>query len=107
MSELQQINIHLPTIVERIVSHFQSLQIILFGSYGTGTATKHSDIDLLVVFPEVEHSVNQAIAVRQILVTSPEEIREYGHLVGTILKSALKEGKVIYEQEDSLDINHG
>lgn len=41
------------TIVKRIVERFQPLRIVLFGSHARGEAGKWSDVDLLVVLPEV------------------------------------------------------
>jgi len=93
---------------DRIVEHFQPLQIILFGSHARGEATAHSDIDLLVVFPELSSKREMAISIRGVLadlpvakdivVTTPAEIEEYGDLVGRVLRPALREGQVLYEQ---------
>jgi predicted nucleotidyltransferase len=95
---------------DRIVEHFQPLKIILFGSHARGEATAHSDIDLLVVFPELEHPREMTISIlgslgdlpiaKDIVVTTPAEIAEYGDLVGRVLRPALREGKVIYEQAE-------
>lgn len=94
--------------VDRIVEGFHPLQIILFGSYARGDATAHSDIDLLVVFPELSSKREMAISIRGVLadlpvakdivVTTPAEIEEYGDLVGRVLRPALREGQVLYEQ---------
>lgn len=98
-------------ITHRIVEHFHPLQIILFGSHARREADRNSDIDLLVVFPEVSSKRQLTIAIRDVLVdlpvakdivvTTPQEIAEYGHLVGTVLKPALAEGKLIYEQTEN------
>lgn len=95
---------------DRIVEQFQPLKIILFGSHARGEATAHSDIDLLVVFPELEHQREMTISIlgalgdlpiaKDIIVTTPAEIAEYGDLVGRILRPALREGKVIYERAE-------
>ena len=100
---------------DRIVEQFQPLKIILFGSHARGEATAHSDIDLLVVFPEVafpelEHQREMVISIlgalgdlpvaKDIVVTTPAEIAEYGDLVGRVLRPALREGKVIYERAE-------
>ena len=39
-------------LTDRIVQNFQPIRLILFGSYARGEANPHSDIDLLVVFPQ-------------------------------------------------------
>jgi predicted nucleotidyltransferase len=92
----------------QIVHHFKPVQVILFGSQARGDANPLSDVDLLVVLPEVTDRRRAAIEIRRalagfpvakdIIVTTPDEIRKRGNLVGTILRSALKEGRVIYER---------
>ena len=39
-------------------------------------------------------------ARKDIIVTTPDEIACRGDLVGTVLRPALREGKVIYEQDE-------
>jgi predicted nucleotidyltransferase len=94
------------TMIDRIVQDFHPLRIILFGSHARGDTRPDSDIDLLVVFPQVANKRLAAVAIRRILadlpvckdvvVTTPEEITRRGNLVGTILRPALREGKVLY-----------
>lgn len=96
------------TMVDRIVGAFQPSRIILFGSHARGTATEWSDVDLLVILPNVPDKRNAAIEIRRVLgdlpvckdivVATPEEVARRGHLVGTVLRSALREGKVLYER---------
>jgi predicted nucleotidyltransferase len=93
---------------ERIVRDYDPAKIILFGSHARGEAGLESDIDLLVVLPEVANKRQAAVAIRRILrdlpvpkdivVTTPEEIARRGDLVGTVLRPALREGKVLYER---------
>lgn len=90
----------------RIVSGFQPERIILFGSYARGDANEQSDIDLLVVMPDGTDRRKAAIAIMEVLhdvrfpkdviVTTPDRIARYGHLVGTILRPALRDGKELY-----------
>jgi len=40
------------TICDRIVNNFHPQKIILFGSHSKGTATKNSDLDLLVIIDD-------------------------------------------------------
>jgi predicted nucleotidyltransferase len=98
----------LPTIIERIVRNFHPLRIILFGSYARDEAGPNSDIDLLVVLSGVTDKRQAAIDIRRalvdlpvskdIIVTTPDEIAHRGHLVGAVLRPALREGKVLYER---------
>jgi len=93
---------------ERIVQQFDPLRIILFGSQARGDAGPWSDVDLLVVLPEVANKREAAVAVRRalgsftvskdIIVTTPDEIERRGDLVGPVLRPALREGKVLYER---------
>jgi len=65
-------------------------------------------MDILVVMPEAPNKRSMAIEIRQvpsdvplckdILVTTPDEIERRGHLVGTVLRPALWEGKALYER---------
>lgn len=83
-------------------------RVILFGSQARGTGTEYSDVDFLVVLSSAKNKREAAIQIRRalagfpvakdILVTTPEEIARGGNLVGSVLRSALREGKVIYER---------
>jgi len=94
--------------IRRIVRNFDPLRIILFGSHARSEAGSESDIDLLVVLPDVTDKRRAAIEIRRVLtdlpvskdiiVTSPAEIARRGDLVGTVLRPALREGKVLYER---------
>jgi predicted nucleotidyltransferase len=104
----------LPTIVDRLVAQFAPLQIILFGSYARGTAHSVSDLDVLVVMPDepggVRHrevtvamlrALSDLPVAKDVVVTTPEEIASRGQLVGTVLREALQEGKLLYERPSS------
>ena len=98
----------IPTMVDRIVEGFQPARIVLFGSHARGTATEWSDVDLLVVFPEVIDKRDTAVEIRRalgdlpvckdIVIATPEEVTRRGQLAGTVLRSALREGRVVYER---------
>jgi predicted nucleotidyltransferase len=95
--------------VKKIARKFDPDKIILFGSYARGEVTRDSDIDLLVIMPvagskrhkaaEIGKAIGAVGIPKDILVFTPEDVVQYGHLVGTILKPALKEGKVLYERK--------
>jgi predicted nucleotidyltransferase len=96
------------TMVERIAARFQPLRIVLFGSRARGQATALSDVDLLVVLPEVANKRHAAVEVLRalgdlavaadVVVTTPEELARRGQVNGDVLRAALREGKVVYEQ---------
>ena len=82
------------------------LRVLVFGSYARGEAEPGSDLDLLVVLPEVERRRDAAVALRRaladlpvpkdVVVTSAAEAeRRRGspwHVVGL----ALREGREVY-----------
>ena len=94
--------------VRRITDRFAPLRVILFGSRARGTARFDSDIDLLVILPQVENSRKAAVEIRRaladmpvgkdIIVSTPAEVSRFGDFVGHILRSALQEGVVLYER---------
>ena len=57
----------IPTMVDRIVEGFQPARIVLFGSHARGTATEWSDVDLLVILPNVSDKRDTAIEIRRTL----------------------------------------
>ncbi len=82
-------------------------KIILFGSYARGTPDERSDVDLLVIEKEVKdrHAelvrllrvVAELDAPIEVIVVSSKDVEEWGHLPGTVLRPALREGKVLYD----------
>lgn len=98
----------LPSMVERVVERFDPLKVILFGSLARGEANYDSDVDLLVVFEHVrlENKRNLTVDIGRaivgvpadVVVTDVGEIERRGHIVGTVLRPALREGKILYER---------
>jgi predicted nucleotidyltransferase len=95
--------------VRRIAERFHPEQIILFGSHAKGTAGPDSDVDLLVVMRGVEGrrrktataidiALKDAALPKDIIVVTPEDVARQRDLVGTIIRPALREGKVLYER---------
>ena len=98
----------LQEIIRRVVEVAHPERIILFGSAARGDMDSNSDVDLLVI-KQVKGSkrkerVKIGIALqgmgvaKDIVVATPEEVDRFGHLVGTVLYPALREGKVLYER---------
>ena len=96
------------TMVDRIVGRFHPARVVLFGSRARGAAGPRSDVDLLVVMPngtdrhqaavEMHLLLGDMTVPKDIVVTTPDEIARRGHIVGTVLRSALREGKVMHGQ---------
>lgn len=102
------VQVVLAAMVERIVAGFKPERVILFGSNARGTAGADSDVDLIVVMPAIESRRKIRLAIREavsgmglskdILVYTPEEMEQYRHLTGSLVRSAWREGKVLYER---------
>ena len=90
----------------RIAEHFQPERIVLFGSWARGEQTPDSDVDLLVIMPQVEDRRALRVAMRRlvngmglpkdIIVLSSDEFETKRKIPGTIAYPADKEGKVLY-----------
>ena len=94
---------------ERIVRDFDPLQIILFGSQARGNADRNSDIDLLVVFSELRDKRKTALDIlralsdlpvaKDILVSTPEELELHRTRIGSVLRYAQQEGKILCRKD--------
>jgi len=93
--------------VRRILSVSSPSRIILFGSQARGDADAGSDIDLMVIEPNVDRPAWEAARLYRaigwvgigvdVLVYSDAEFARRSVVPGTVLHQALKEGKVVYE----------
>ena len=101
------------TMVDRLVSEFRPKRIILFGSRARGDAGAGSDVDLLVVVPDLTDTNEAALQMRSclsglsvakdILVTTPAEIAYRGHVTGSVLHAALREGRVVHDGDGVIE----
>lgn len=82
-------------------------RVILFGSHARGEADADSDVDFLVIEPEVENRYAEMVRLREVLrpllipvdvlVVSQENFDYWRDTPNTVYHRAAKEGKV-YEQ---------
>jgi len=97
----------LKEVTRRIVALANPRRVVLFGSAARGRMSKDSDFDMLVVVKAPVHRRRMAqkiyrglhgvgIAV-DIVVATEADLQKYGSRAGTVLKPALKEGRVLYE----------
>jgi predicted nucleotidyltransferase len=79
-------------------------KVILFGSHARGQAGEHSDLDFLVIEPVVEDVVHESVRLHRalqrdvyadVIVRSEESVREWRDVYGTVINSALREGREI------------
>ncbi len=92
--------------VDRLVERFDPDQIILFGSQARGTAGPGSDVDLLVIMPvsgskrarqlELRIALHDIAVPKDIILATPDEVARRRDIVGTIIRPALREGRVLY-----------
>jgi predicted nucleotidyltransferase len=78
-------------------------RVILFGSHARGDAGEHSDLDFLVIEPEVENAARESVRLRHtldgmlvaadVIVVSEEKAAEWRDVYGTVIHAALDEGR--------------
>jgi predicted nucleotidyltransferase len=98
----------LDDIVRRIVSELHPEQIILFGSYGYGSPTEDSDVDLLVVMETSSRPADRYLAVSRlirprpfpldILVKTPAEIARALETGDFFIREIVTRGQTLYER---------
>lgn len=82
--------------------------VILFGSHARGEAGQHSDVDFLVIEDDVSDQIEEYVRLRKailgldaavdILVVSRAHVAERGDVPGSVIRTALREGKVLVER---------
>jgi uncharacterized protein len=106
MATMQQID----AFSQQIGKEYHPSQVVLFGSYARGIATKDSDVDLLVVMPFEGRSVDKSVEIRlkmnppfplDLLVRTPEVVRRRIEMGDSFLRDILRDGKVLYEAHDA------
>lgn len=95
--------------VRTVVTGFNPEMVVLFGSYARGEAGPNSDVDLLVVMDvkqtrrRAATEIDRALAGRSLpldlIVVTPEDVRQRRHSVGTIIAPALDEGRILYQRD--------
>ena len=93
--------------VELLIEAAHPEKIILFGSQALGSTTQDSDVDLLIVLPHVDDRHAEMVRLDRVLaplrvpidvlVYTPRDLEQWGHVVGHVLHEALTEGIVLHE----------
>jgi predicted nucleotidyltransferase len=104
----KNIKSYIQDLCAQIVRLANPRRIILFGSYAYGKPTADSDVDLLVVASFEGHPWDQAAKLRaqlqtpmpvDLLVRTPEYVRERIKMGDFFMKEITTKGKVIYEAD--------
>jgi predicted nucleotidyltransferase len=98
----------LNTILTRLVENLDVVTVILFGSYVSGKPTKDSDLDLLIIVNTKERGIKRYAMVSELLeprkipmdiiVKTPEELKDRTRMFDPFIRNILKTGKVLYEK---------
>ena len=93
-------------VTRRILETVQPQRVLLFGSGARGQFTRDSDLDVLVIVRGPVHRRRLAQKIYRnlrgvgapvdIVVATEEDVLQYGDKLGTILRPALMEGRVLY-----------
>jgi len=96
-------------VVRRIVEAAQPDKIILFGSRARGDARPDSDIDILVIQDSTEPGYRRDAALYlalaglnapvDVITYTPEEVRDWSAVPQAFITTAVREGKVVYENK--------
>lgn len=106
MTTLQQIQEY----AQRLGEEFSPQRVILFGSYAYGQPTLDSDVDLLVITPLDRDAVAKSVEIQlklrppfplELLVRSPEKVRERLEIGDGFMLEILTKGKTLYEANDA------
>lgn len=93
-------------VVRLLVADGRPSRIILFGSHARGEASEDSDVDLMVVLPEIRGRLTETNRMLRllrplrvpvdVLVSTDEQLEEWGGVPGTVQYEVMHEGRTIY-----------
>ncbi|HTZ62686.1 MAG TPA: nucleotidyltransferase domain-containing protein [Solirubrobacteraceae bacterium] len=89
----------------RLAAAAPQAQVFLCGSHARGNAGPDSDLDFLVVEPTVDDPVEESVRLRRalrdldlfadVVVVSEHEVQRWRDVHGTLIHSALSEGRLL------------
>ncbi len=89
----------------RIAEAAPGATLVVFGSHARGEANKYSDLDLLVIEPDVKNAAAESVRLRDalgglpsaidVIVVSQSHADEWRDVRGSLVHAALSEGRVI------------
>lgn len=100
----------LESMTAEIVDELHPDKIILFGSRARGDALDRSDVDLLVIVPDSEHTARHRRKIegrlyrrlsrfpvsKDVLIFTRKEVERWEKVRGHIVESSLREGRQLY-----------
>lgn len=97
---------NLEAVLQRLIDAYDPERVILFGSHATGAAEGESDIDLLVVKETGRRPIDRRIEVERllsdrripldILVYTPQELRDLYAAGNPFVEDVIETGRVLY-----------
>lgn len=94
--------------VDAIVTGFDPIKIVLFGSQAKGTADAGSDVDLLVVLPELDDELDTAVRIMSaigprtigvdVVPVDSARVERARTRQSSVVREALEEGVILYER---------
>ncbi len=104
------VGLRLPEVIKRLAESLNPHKIVLFGSYAYGRPTPDSDVDLLIIMDTSADSTERYLAVSRvirprpfpvdILVKTPDEIRDALARNDFFIDEIITRGIVLYERAD-------
>jgi predicted nucleotidyltransferase len=96
------------TIIEagrRLSEAAPGARVVLFGSHARGDAGPRSDLDFLVVEPEVENTAEESVRLRRalrgmrifadVVVVRKRDVEDWRDVRGSLIHAALADGRVL------------
>ena len=89
----------------RLAAAAPRARVILFGSHARGTAAERSDIDILVIEPEVENAALESVRLMrelrdlrlpiEVVVVSERDAAEWRDVRGSLVHTAVTQGRAL------------
>src|SRR5438132_5997441 len=104
-------------LAERIVATVRPEKVVLYGSHARWDAHRRSDVDLLVVLQDgrgvdlarqqAREATRESDTPLDIVMFSAPYVHRFGQVVGTVVRAALREGRLLYDAQAPVPWNRG
>ena len=99
------------TITNRLVENFNPVRIMLFGSYSTGFANKHSDVDLLVIVEngtdvnrtrlDMQACLRNIKIDKDLKIVTEDDMQKRGNNGADFMYLAMRTGIILHDRKHS------